>query len=292
MSMSKRTEIVCRLIADDDVEQVIDCLERGFPERRRTYWTDGISRMSRRETIGDFPRYGYCLQTGERIVGVVLLICSRRGAAGGRAIRCNLSSWCVDKEYRSHALALHMMAVKRKEATYLNISPAEHTRATMEALGFRRFSNGQILFAPALSRAERDTRVLAFAAGAPEAMLLPQHERQVLAEHAAFGCRALICLKNGLAYPFVFQHRKIARGLIACPQLVYCRSLDEFVRFSGAIGRHLFFRVGPFCRVDAIAPVGGLVGGYFPEREPKYFKGPDPPGLGDLAYTELVIFGP
>jgi hypothetical protein len=291
MSMSIRTDIICRLIADNDIEQVVDCLERGFPERSRAYWTDGISRMSQRETIGDFPRYGYCLRTSERIVGVVLLIYSRRGAQGG-AIQCNLSSWCVDEEYRTHALALHMMAVKRKETTYLNISPAAHTRATMEALGFRRFSHGQMFFAPALSRAERDIRVCAFAADAPEAMLLSQHERQVLTEHAAWGCRALICVKDGFAYPFVFQHRKIVRGLIACPQLVYCRSLDEFVRFSGAIGRHFFFRMGPFCRVDAIAPIGGLVGRYFPKREPKYFKGPDPPGLGDLSYTELVIFGP
>jgi hypothetical protein len=292
MLKPKQTDIICRLIGDDDIEQVVDCLERGFPERSRPYWTDGIGRMSRRETIGDFPRYGYCLQASERIVGVLLLICSRRGAAGGGVIRCNLSSWCVDEEYRSHALTLHMMAVKRKEATYLNISPAAHTRPTIEALGYRPFSNGQMFFAPALSRAERAVRVCAFAADGPEARLLPQHERQVLAEHAAWGCRALICVKDGFAYPFVFQHRKSVRGLVACPQLVYCRSLDEFERFSGAIGRHLIFRVGPFCRVDAMAPVGGLVGRYFPEREPKYFKGPDPPGLGDLSYTELVIFGP
>jgi hypothetical protein len=39
--------------------------------------------------------------------------------------------------------------------------------------------------------------------------------------------------------------------------------------------------------------VPGLVGWFVPGRlSPKYFKGPVPPGLGDLAYTELVILGP
>ena len=34
------------------------------------------------------------------------------------------------------------------------------------------------------------------------------------------------------------------------------------------------------------------VGKYFAEYGPKYFKGPAPPRLGDLSYTELVILGP
>ncbi|HYC24579.1 MAG TPA: acyl-CoA acyltransferase, partial [Roseiarcus sp.] len=76
--MSKPSAIVCRSIAADDIDQVVDCLERGFPERRRSYWIDGLNRMAQREPIGDFPRYGYCLSADEQIVGVLLMICSRR----------------------------------------------------------------------------------------------------------------------------------------------------------------------------------------------------------------------
>jgi len=36
--------------------------------------------------------------------------------------------------------------------------------------------------------------------------------------------------------------------------------------------------------------VVGVLGLYVAIR-PKFFKGPDKPGLGDMAYTEQVMFG-
>ncbi len=234
-----QAEVVCRLIAEEAVGEVVDCLQRGFPERPRVYWTRALERLARRPQIADYPRYGFALFTDERVVGVLLQIFSRVGEADN--IRCNLSSWCVDEKYRGYAPLLHLTAVKRKEATYLNISPAAHTRQVIEAFGFRRFSNGQIVFAPFLSRPERNVRVRPFAADEPGAALLPESERRLLADHAAMGCRALICVKDGAAYPFVFQDRTIFRRLIPCPQLIYCRGMDEFIRFAGPIGRYLFF---------------------------------------------------
>jgi hypothetical protein len=291
MLTARQAKVVCRLIADEALGEVLDCLQRGFPERPRVYWSQGLERLSHRPQIADYPRYGYALYADERVVGVLLQIFSESGEAADQ-VRCNLSSWCVDEKYRGYAPLLHMTAVKRKEATYLNISPAEHTRQVIEAFGFRRFSDGQIVFAPFLSAPQRNVRVRAFAPGEPGAALLSESERRLLADHAAMGCRALICVKDSAAYPFVFQDRRIVRRFIACPQLVYCRSMEEFTRFAGPIGRYLLFRTGPVCIADATGPTAGLVGRYFPERAPKYFKGPNPPRLGDLSYTELVLFGP
>ena len=79
-------------------------------------------------------------------------------------------------------MALHAMAVKRKDVTYLNISPAAHTRRGVEALGFKQFCTGQIVFAPILSARRPGVRVVAFAADAPEAALLPESERAILAD--------------------------------------------------------------------------------------------------------------
>jgi hypothetical protein len=44
--------------------------------------------------------------------------------------------------------------------------------------------------------------------------------------------------------------------------------------------------------IDSNGPIPGLVGKYVGDKLPKYFKGPDRPGFGDLAYTEAVMFGP
>ena len=47
----------------------------------------------------------------------------------------------------------------------------------------------------------------------------------------------------------------------------------------------------PFVVLDSNGPIPGLVGKYFDAKMPKYFKGPDRPRLGDLAYTEAAMFG-
>ncbi len=292
MLTSVRSEVRCLEITDDLIDAVIDCLQRGFPERRRTYWANALERMSNRATVADYPRYGYALAAENKIVGVILLIFSRCDGESDGDVRCNLSSWCVDKEFRSYAPLIHFTAVKRKEVTYLNISPAEHTRKTIEAFGFRRFSNGQMILTPVLSSSQPNARVLPFVSDGPEASLLHSNERRLLAEHAAMGCLSLVCVDNGRAHPFVFQRRAIFHRLISCPQLIYSRSMDEFLRFAGPIGRFLLFRTGPICAVDATAPLAGTIGRYFPERAPKYFKGPKAPRLGDLSYTELVVLGP
>ena len=290
---SELPEVLCRPIDDDDFDAVIACLQRGFPDRPRRYWERALDEMARRPAIEDYPRYGNALIAGGNVVGVLLQIFSRRDAANGSVIRCNISSWCVDKEYRGYSLMLHMTSVERKEVTYVNISPAAHTRKTIEAFGFRRFAQGQMFLAPILSAVQSNIVVVAFAAQSPEAALLSPNEREILAEHAAMGCHSLVCLKGGLAYPFVFRPQRVVRKLIPCPQLIYCRDISEFVSFANAIGRYLLFRTGPFCVVDAMEHLPGLIGRFFSGRvPPRYYKGPVRPSLGDLAYTELVILGP
>jgi hypothetical protein len=42
--------------------------------------------------------------------------------------------------------------------------------------------------------------------------------------------------------------------------------------------------------IDANAPIPDLAGWYSPGM-PKYFKGPQRPRLGDIAYTEYGVLG-
>jgi hypothetical protein len=72
-------------------------------------------------------------------------------------------------------------------------------------------------------------------------------------------------------------------------ELLYCRSMGDFTRCAGTLGRH-FLRRG-FLGVIGDGPLPGLPGKYFQGKEPKYYKGPHRPHLGDLAFTEKVIFG-
>jgi hypothetical protein len=44
--------------------------------------------------------------------------------------------------------------------------------------------------------------------------------------------------------------------------------------------------------VDANGPIDGLLGVYFKGKRVKCARGSTPPRLGDLADTEMVLFGP
>ena len=114
-------------------------------------------------------------------------------------------------------------------------------------------------------------------------------EWRLLQDHAAFGCTAFWCVTPERAYPFVFR-RRLAKGVLPLAQLIYCRDTDDVVRFCGLIGRYLAVRGCPFVVIDASGPIPGLPGIYLDGR-PKFFKGPDKPALGDLAYTEAALFG-
>ena len=76
-----------------------------------------------------------------------------------------------------------------------------------------------------------------------------------------------------------------------CAQLVYCRDIETFTRFASPVGRYLALRGRPLTIVDANGPIPNLVGKYVPGKLPRYFKGPRRPQIGDLAYTEAVMFG-
>jgi hypothetical protein len=146
---------------------------------------------------------------------------------------------------------------------------------------------------PILSRGGRGvvveavTQHTAFIAGLPDADLA------LLKRHAEYGCLSLVCRTANGALPFIFFSLRKRRGIIPVPamQLGYCRSIDDYVKCASAIGRHLLRRGKPIVIIDANGAMAGLPGVYTEMRGRKYFKGPQQPRLGDLADTELAIYG-
>jgi hypothetical protein len=279
-----------RQIRDDDISAVVELLNKGFPERGRDYWARGLARQARRPIPDGIPRYGYLLENAAVPVGVILVLHMTGPPGDEAACRCNLSGWYVEPAFRSHAALLISFAIRRKEVTYININPEKHTWPIVEAQGFTRYSNGWFITAAALSRAEPGVRLVEIASeGSPAA--LP--EAKLLSDHADYGCLSLVCIAADGAYPFVF--RRIVKGRRIRPpgaKLVYCRSIEDFVRFAGVLGRFLLKRGMLFVAVDANDRIQGLIGTSRLSRGRKYFKGPHPPRQGDLSYTELAIFGP
>jgi hypothetical protein len=279
----------CRQITEADIATVVALLARGFQERTREFWLDLFTQLSAMEPPPSFPKYGYLLESRGLVVGVILLIFSRVRAGGATSIRCNLSSWYVEPKFRAYAGFLVSQALRYKDVTYLNISPVPNTEPLIEAQGFLRYCDGVFIALPILNGL-LGGGVEVFGADREPKVDFDLFEQKLLQQHAARGCISLWCATSQHAYPFVFRPRMI-KVLIPCAQLIYCRDIGDFVRFAGPIGRFLALRGKPLVMVDAHGPVAGLIGVFSRDKLPKYFKGPQCPRLGDLAFTELALFG-
>lgn len=282
--------IRCRQIETGDIPAVAKLLTHGFPNRNREFWLRALDQLTRREPPRDLPKYGYLLETKGEVVGAILMICSVMRAGEMPAPRCNLSSWYVEPPFRAYAPLLVSHALRHKEVTYLNVSAAPHTWPIIEAQGFSRYTAGLFISLPALNGLSGGEKAEVLDAHERPAVAFDQFEQEVLLQHADHGCIGLWCVTDERAYPFVFRPR-LVKGFLPCAQLIYCRDIADFARFAGPLGRHLARHGRPIVIVDANGPIPGLVGIFRRGSKPKYFKGPQRPRIGDLAYTEYAIMG-
>jgi hypothetical protein len=285
MSISPPQKVRCRPIGATDLSAVANLLSVGFADRSRAYWGRALEVLARRAAPDGYPQFGYLLEGERAVVGVLLLIFTE----AGEKVRCNVSSWYVDPAYRAHAAPLVSNALKFKDVTYLNISPARNTWPILEAQGYRRYSQGQVASAPALSPNGLGVRVRAYHPGRDQS-LFPAAETALLDDHLATGCRVLVVEREGEVQPLVFLPRRV-KGVGGVAQLIYCRDTADFTMSAGAVGRYLLLRGVVAVLCDGEGPIPGLVGWFFKDRAPKYFRGRDRPRLNDLAYTEAVLFG-
>ncbi len=282
----------CRKIVTEDLGAVIALLTPAFDyERDRMFWERAMDRLSRHATPPGYPRYGYVLDHGGEVVGVVLQIFSQVPGTSqmrGSGVRCSMSSWFVLPAFRAYASLLVSRAL-RHPATYTNDSPGPPTWPLLEAQGYARYCDGRVLTPLWLVQGSEAARVSPFTEGmAPDAHLTAGHIA-VLRDHAAYGCISLVCEAAGRRHPFVFLPRR-RLGVVNVARLVYCTAEATVPRFAAALGRHLARRGFPLAALDANGPLPG-VPGLYSGNHPKFFRGPDRPRTDDHAYSERAMFG-
>jgi hypothetical protein len=262
----------------------------GLPSRRRrNFWETALSRMGDIEPPHGYPKYGYILAAAHEPVGVLLLIFARTIIDGEVKVRCNVSSWYVAPAFRTYATLLVSRALSHKNVTFFNITPSPATWPILEAQGFGRFCAGTFISVPLVGGGDRRCRVFRPGASLVPGDDLSDFEVTLLRDHEAWGCLNLVCCFEGRRYPFVFSILN-RYGCMRYAQLIFSRSVDDFVRFARPLGLVLA-RSGVFLvACDADGPIAGLVG-VFKANDPKYFKGPDRPRMCDLAFTERAVFG-
>jgi hypothetical protein len=287
--MSVPPRVRCRQIEETDLEAVAALLTRGFPLHERSEWQRALERLRAHAGAPNLPRFGYLLDCGGAPVGVILTICSSRPRGEGSAVRCNLSSWFVEPNYRTYAPLLISNVLAHKNVDFVNVSPAAHTEPIIEAQGFARYNEGQFVAVPALAPSSEARAVRIIGGGdVPDAAHDPA-DIGLMRAHASYGCITLWCVTAQRAHPFVLQPR-LVKGVLPGTALIYCSDLDDFVRFARPVGRHLLMQGRLFVIIDAVGPIESLPGRFFHGKRRKYYRGTRP-RLGDLSYTEIPMFG-
>ena len=290
LSHSPSPRIRTRQIIDADIDSAVNFLTEGFSRGSRQDWLLFFDRLAKHPTPAGLPKYGYLMERNGTLIGAVLLISSIVRAGDVSTTRCNLSSWYVVPAYRSYAALFVSQILKHKDVTYVNVSAAEHTLPILAAQGFSKYTSGQFFTIPTPFTLSGDRRVRVMEVNASQDWHLDPVERDLLVSHAEYGCTSVCCVTSDRAYPFVFRSR-VVKGFVPCAQLVYCRDLEEFVRFAQPLRRFLALRGQPIVVIDANGRIPGIAGIYISGIRPRYFRGPQPPRLGDLAYTEAAMFG-
>lgn len=279
----------CRPIEAGDVDSLVDLLGAGFGRMPKSHWRRAFELLAAREVPDGYPRFGYMLDAEGAAVGVLLLIF--RSLRGGvrDSIRCNVSSWYVNPAFGPYGWLLNLAAIKHREVTYVNVSPAAETWPVIEAQGFTCFSAGTFAAVPALAPPFTGVKVIRYEDDG--ARLASIEERSLLSDHVSYGCLSLTCIARRSSCPFVFRRRVVAGGALPAAQLIYSRSIEDVVRFAGPVGRFLARHGMLVVLIPADAPVQGLAGRYYADRPRMYYKGQNRPTAGDLSYTEAAMFG-
>ena len=277
-----------REITVADHEAVARLLAKGF-QRPVWYYAEALKRLSRHPTPPEFSKYGFIMEADGVVVGAVLLIFSTLRSGGNAYTRCNVTSWYVEPEYKTYAAVFTSRALRHKDVTYINISARPAARPIVLAQGFRCYSNGQHVAVPALHLGSIDGPVKICGIDPTPDVPFEASDHELLAAHAEFGCMSLWCATRERAHPFVFLPRRF-KGVLPGVQLIYCRDIEDVVRFAGPLGRFLAARGKLVLSIDSNGPIAGLPGRYVEGKSPRFFKGPNPPPLGDISYTQGAMF--
>jgi hypothetical protein len=281
--------VTCRSIGEADLPGITRLLHGGFPTRGIRYWSNGLQRLAANRPAAGFVQFGYMLEAGGVPVGVLLLISSPW--TPDTIIRANLSSWYVAPEYRAYAPLLVARAIRNASATYVNVSPADHTIPIISAQGFTKFNSGVFAVPASVAAATNGTRLAWLPQHWDEIATIPPSAMQLLTDHHQFGCLCLWLQDETGGLPFIVRRRFVTRARIPSAQLIYCPTLEDLERHAGCIGRFLALRGMPILMVPTDRPLRGVAGRLFPGKQPMYLRGSQPGRSSDLAYTEAAIFG-
>ena len=171
---------------------------------------------------------GLILMDGDKTVGFLGMIFSRRRINDQVEKFCNLTSWFVRKEYRSRAISLILVVHGMKDYTITDLTPAKHVYQIQNKLGFKDLDAGGRLLLPfgrRLFQPKHSPGYLTHDLAAIEKKLEGQ-SLKIFNDHKPYRCsHFLLTVKNRSCY---IVYTKLKRKRIPYAYLHYISDPDLF----------------------------------------------------------------
>ena len=161
---------------------------------------------------------GYCLFEGKEIVGFLGLIFSKRMVDDTIECFCNMTSWIVKEQYRGHSLSLLLPALRLKDHTITDLSPAKNVIRILERFGFKELdSRVKILLPTGIFGRDNSTGNCHISLDMNQIMgILNKKETRILKDHFNYPYISHLLAYNKNSYCYVIF------TIVRNPILSYC----------------------------------------------------------------------
>jgi hypothetical protein len=240
--------------------------------------------------VPDRPSSGVALLDGDRVVGVLGCVYSRRSVDSGVRTFCNICAWTVLPEFRRYSLSMLFHATRREGLVVTNLTPTPPLERVFRALHYEILDTHKLFLFPLMN--------LRSIARRPEPRFvtdLDEIERRldgpsavVFRDHRAGICRHLLATSADEMCYVLFRRR-------VKPAAVFAEALH--VGNPGFFGRHVerfVWEALRIARAPALAVDSRFLAGVdvcsLPVRRTSFYLGDCRREGIDNAYTELSVF--
>jgi hypothetical protein len=241
----------------------------------------------------DESHCGLILVDGERTVGFLGMIFSRRRIDDRVEKFCNLTSWYVHKDYRSRAISMILPLHAMKDYTITDLTPAKNVYRVQNKLGFKDLDPKGRLLMPfgrrlvqpkyAADRMSHDAAVIA--------QHLKGQDLRIFKDHQPYPCSHFLLIDDDRYCYVIYTNSK--RNRIPYAHLHYISDSSLFERAHRDIRRSILAEARAFfLLIDSrlVRKRKLPISFCLPYRAPKQFISPTlKPEQIDNLYSELVV---
>ncbi len=190
--------------------------------------------------------FGYVMMDGDRAVGFLGLIFSKRIIKNKVHKFCNMTSWIVKKEYRGRSLFLLLPVLKLKTYTLTDFTPSREVYAILKKAGFQEFeTHYRLIFPfPNISKLWSNCEVI-FDKNIIEKKL-NKKDYQIYRDNQFPHCHHLI-IRSKYGECYLVMGRMVRKKFpFFIAQIYYINNLDVFRKCIGMIRFEVCFRIKVF----------------------------------------------